>query len=77
MKAKEIVEAINAKPLALSSEESMEKDYSKGFASDLMSDVLAMVHEPESTVLITGLCNAQTIRTAEMLDMELIIFRKW
>ena len=74
MIAKEIVKAVNAQPLALTRPEAMEKDYPKAFASDLMSDVLAMVHEPESTVLITGLCNAQTLRTAEMLDIEMILF---
>jgi len=74
MKAKEILEALSAKPLALNCEENMEKEYGKAFASDLMSDVLAMVHEPETTVLITGLCNAQSIRTAEMMDITLIIF---
>ncbi|MBR2559295.1 MAG: hypothetical protein IKE37_02550 [Firmicutes bacterium] len=74
MTGKEIVKAINAKPLAASVEERMEKDYQKAFASDLMSDVLAMVSEPENTVLITGLSNAQALRTAEMLDIDLIIF---
>ena len=75
MTAKDMVKILKAESLVVAKEKSMEKDYSKAFASDLMSDVLAMVqHEPESTVLITGLCNAQTIRTAEMLDIDLVIF---
>lgn len=41
-------------------------------AADLMSDVLALV-EPGS-VLLTGLCNPQVVRTAEMSDILAIIF---
>ena len=75
MLASEIVEALNAEPVKIHNPELMNKDYSAAFASDLMSDVLAMVQqEPEATVLITGLCNAQTLRTAEMLDIDLVIF---
>lgn len=40
--------------------------------SDMMSDVLAYVKD--SSVLLTGLCNPQTIRTAEMMDMVCIVF---
>lgn len=43
-----------------------------GFASDLMSDVLALCDE--KVVLITGLANLQTIRTAEMSGIDHIIF---
>ncbi|MFV0516308.1 MAG: hypothetical protein ACK5MV_02820 [Aminipila sp.] len=41
------------------------------FASDLMSDVLALVKD--QNVLLTGLCNTQVLRTAEMLDMSCVI----
>jgi predicted transcriptional regulator len=41
-------------------------------ASDLMSDVLALT-EPGS-ILLTGLCNPQVVRTAEMADMTAIVF---
>jgi len=41
-------------------------------AADLMSDVLAYA-EPDS-VLLTGLCNPQVVRTAEMADIAAIIF---
>jgi hypothetical protein len=44
------------------------------FASDLMSDVLTI--EKENLVLITGLANLQTIRTAEMSDISCIIFAR-
>lgn len=41
-----------------------------GFSSDMMSDVLAYVQG--ETILLTGLNNAQVIRTAEMLDVKVI-----
>jgi len=40
--------------------------------SDLMSDVLAFVKD--HTALLTGLTNPQVIRTAEMIDISVIIF---
>jgi len=43
------------------------------FASDLMSDVLALDNEVNNVALVTGLINTQTIRTAEMADIKLII----
>lgn len=77
MTAKEIMEALNARKIAIVNEEKLEKDYLQAFASDLMSDVLAMVQsDSDRTVLMTGLCNAQAIRTAEMLDMDLIVFAR-
>jgi len=41
-------------------------------AAGLMSDVLAFA-EPDS-VLLTGLCNPQVVRTVEMADIAAIIF---
>lgn len=43
----------------------------KAFASDLMSDVLRF--SMEETVLITGLCNNQTMRTSEMADLRVVV----
>lgn len=40
--------------------------------SDMMSDVLAFVKD--QSVLLTGLVNAQVVRTAEMMDMVCIVF---
>ena len=40
--------------------------------SDMMSDVLAF--SKDHSVLLTGLCNPQVIRTAEMLDIVCLIF---
>jgi len=41
-------------------------------ASDMMSEVLACVKN--HSVLLTGLLNPQVIRTAEMMDMQCIVF---
>ncbi len=42
------------------------------FASDLMSDVLTL-KDNENLMLLTGLCNLQSIRTCEMSDIEYIL----
>ncbi len=42
------------------------------FGSDLMSDVLAFVQE--QGMLLTGLRNSQVVRTAEMMDMQVVVF---
>lgn len=43
-----------------------------GCGADLMSDVLASI-QPEA-VLLTGLCNPQVVRTAQMADIAAIVF---
>ncbi|MBQ1809770.1 MAG: hypothetical protein II016_01410 [Erysipelotrichaceae bacterium] len=74
MKAEDIAKVLKAKKLSLSGEHALDKEYSMVFATDLMSDALAMIQKaPEETVLLTGLCNAQSLRTAQMLDLELIV----
>ncbi|GAB1482400.1 PucR family transcriptional regulator ligand-binding domain-containing protein [Treponema sp.] len=40
--------------------------------ADLMSDVMAFVKE--GGLLLTGLVNPQVIRTAELLDIQVIVF---
>ncbi|SEF55394.1 hypothetical protein [Parabacteroides chinchillae] len=42
------------------------------FASDLMSDVLTL--DCCDVLLVTGLCNLQTIRTAEVAEITYILF---
>ena len=42
------------------------------FGSDLLSDVLAFVED--RSLLLTGLVNAQVVRTAEMMDIMAICF---
>jgi len=44
------------------------------FASDLMSDVLTL--REENVMLITGLANLQTIRTAEMSEIHCVIIAR-
>ena len=53
-------------------EESLSRDVHSACGSDMMSDVLAYVKD--QAVLLTGLVNAQVIRTAQMMDMICIVF---
>jgi predicted transcriptional regulator len=43
-----------------------------GCGADLMSDVLTSI-QPQA-VLLTGLCNPQVVRTADMADVSAIVF---
>lgn len=75
MKCEEIVKAVSGEQICLCNPYAFNKDVSSVFATDLMSDALAMITNYEdSTVLLTGLVNAQSLRTAEMLDINLIIY---
>ena len=70
-----IVELLGAKPLFIGNEASLGVEITSVFATDLMSDALAMIHHSsETTLLLTGLCNPQVLRTADMLDLHTIIF---
>ena len=53
-------------------EEEADRKVCYAFASDMMSDVLA--HVQEDTLLLTGLVNSQSVRTAEMLDLPCVVF---
>ncbi|MBE6903920.1 MAG: hypothetical protein E7480_04865 [Ruminococcaceae bacterium] len=70
MKIKEIVELLDAKVLAGAA--NVDKEVFSACGSDMMSDVLAYVKN--QSVLLTGLCNPQVVRTAEMMDMCCIVF---
>ncbi|MDD6056976.1 MAG: DRTGG domain-containing protein [Clostridiales bacterium] len=61
---------LNAKVLV--GKEYLDREVKSAFASDMMSDVLAF--PKDYSILLTGLCNPQVIRTAEMLDIGCIIF---
>ena len=50
----------------------MDKEIHTACGSDMMSDVLAFVKD--QAVLLTGLCNPQVIRTAEMMDISCVVF---
>ena len=60
------------KARVLTGEEFLDKEVRSACGSDMMSDVLAF--SKDHSVLLTGLCNPQVIRTAEMLDIVCIIF---
>lgn len=64
-----IAELLNAKVLTPGLDLSHEVNHA--FASDLMSDVLT--GDYHNTLLITGLSNLQSIRTAEMSDIREVI----
>ncbi len=49
-----------------------DKDIEMAYGSDLMSDVLTFVKS--GSLLLTGLTNAQVVRTAEMAEMGAICF---
>lgn len=70
MVIKKIQELLNAE--ILFGEHLLDRNARLVFSSDMMSDVLA--YAQEQSVLITGLCNPQVIRTAEMMDIVCIIF---
>ena len=53
-------------------EEHLDCDVHSACGSDMMSDVLAYVKD--QSVLLTGLCNPQAVRTAEMMDIVCIVF---
>lgn len=53
-------------------EDKKEREIHSACGSDMMSDVLAFVKD--QAVLLTGLCNPQVIRTAEMIDIYCIVF---
>lgn len=69
MKANEIAATVDGEVLAAPA---VDIEIAHAFAADLMSDILAFA-QPKM-LMITGLINPQTIRTAEMSDIPLILF---
>ena len=70
MKIREVMEISESK--LLTGEEFLDEEVTSAFASDLMSDVLA--YAKDCSMLMTGLANAQAIRTADMLDIHCVLF---
>jgi predicted transcriptional regulator len=70
MKLKEIIDIIEGEVLT----DGVSLDWKiKGCCgADLMSDVLASI-KPDA-ILLTGLCNPQVVRTAQMADVRAIVF---
>lgn len=70
MRLNDIMNLLEAEPLNQKGDFPI--DVQCAFASDLMSDVLALA-KPGS-LLITGLINIQIMRTASMIDMPAVVF---
>ena len=69
MTLRDIVNALDA--TVYLGENQLDREVEKAFASDLMSDVLTLKETP---ILVTGLCNIQTIRTCDMATLDEVIF---
>jgi len=70
MKLTDLIKHINGKLLTDGSVE--DREIIGAMGADLMSDVLASI-QPEA-VLLTGLCNPQVVRTAQIADIRAIVF---
>lgn len=70
MTVREVQQVLGARVLI--GEEHLDREVRSACGSDMMSDVLAF--SKDHSVLLTGLCNPQVIRTAEMLDIVCVIF---
>jgi len=70
MKLRDLIDVLEAEVIV--GQDKLDVEIDRAFASDLMSDVLAFA--TEGTMLLTGLTNAQVVRTAEMLDMCAVVF---
>jgi predicted transcriptional regulator len=69
LKLREVKEILDAEVIV--GEDKLDMDIKTAFGADLMSDVLAFAKS--FSLLITGLTNAQVIRTADILDIAAIV----
>ena len=69
MTIKEIAKLVEGEIVGAPADDAYE--VKKAYSSDLMSDVLRF--SMEETVLVTGLCNNQTMRTSEMADLRVVL----
>lgn len=70
MRLQEVRQLLDGENLTSIIDDDMDIEYC--YSCDLMSDVLAYVKN--HVLLITGLVHPQVIRTAEMLDLQAIVF---
>lgn len=70
MTIRDVQDILKAK--CLSGAELLDSEVKSACGSDMMSDVLAFTKD--HSVLLTGLCNPQVIRTVELLDIVCIVF---
>jgi hypothetical protein len=69
MKVIELIKIVDGKLINPSAD--LGREIKGGCGADLMSDVLASI-QPDA-VLLTGLCNPQVVRTAQMADIAAIV----
>lgn len=70
MNVQDVIRVLEAEVIC--GEDCLETEVHEACGSDMMSDVLAYVKD--QAVLLTGLVNIQTVRTADMMDMVCIVF---
>ena len=70
MKLSEVTEILEAEVIV--GAENLDREIKMACASDLMSDVLTFTHK--ESILLTGLVNPQSVRTAEVSDIVAICF---
>lgn len=74
MKLQSMIGLLQATPVTVNDPYIAFKEYLYVSCTDLMSDALAMIcTNPAQTILLTGLANGQALRTAEMMDINVII----
>jgi predicted transcriptional regulator len=70
MKLREVRDALECE--VITGDDQLDMEIRVGCGSDLMSDVLAFI-KPDA-LLLTGLTNAQVVRTADIADVRAIVF---
>jgi hypothetical protein len=70
MKVREMIDILEG--TLMTGETLLDLDIQAACGADLMSDVMAFVKE--GVVLLTGLINPQSIRTADLMDIKVIVF---
>jgi predicted transcriptional regulator len=70
MKVSEIIATLDG--VLLTGGPLLDVDIKSAFGADLMSDVMAF--SKENVMLLTGLINPQSIRTADLMDIRVIVF---
>ena len=69
MTVRDIIEILGAEVICR--DDLLDTTVERAFGSDMMSDVLAFVKD--QALLISGLCNPQVVRTADMMDIKCIV----
>lgn len=70
MKVRDIVKELEG--VLMTGEDLLDVDILAACGADLMSDVMAFVKE--NVVLLTGLVNPQSIRTADLMDIRVVVY---